>query len=98
PDRATLPPYTPLFRSQARHDHLTGLPNRIHLLDRLDAAIAETRRQARGPFAVLFLDLDRFKLVNDSVGHAAGDEMLVEVGRRIRSEERRVGKGGGGRG
>ncbi|MEN1928538.1 EAL domain-containing protein [Luteimonas sp. MJ250] len=68
---------------QARHDHLTGLPNRIHLLDRLDAAIAETRRQARGPFAVLFLDLDRFKLVNDSVGHAAGDEMLVEVGRRI---------------
>ena len=68
---------------QARHDHLTGLPNRIHLLERLDAAIAETRAQARGPFAVLFLDLDRFKLVNDSVGHAAGDEMLVEVGRRI---------------
>ncbi|WP_343225007.1 EAL domain-containing protein [Luteimonas sp. MC1895] len=68
---------------QARHDHLTGLPNRIHLLERLDAAIAETRGQARGPFAVLFLDLDRFKLVNDSVGHAAGDEMLVEVGRRI---------------
>ena len=68
---------------QARHDHLTGLPNRIHLLERLDAAIARTRAQARGPFAVLFLDLDRFKLVNDSVGHAAGDEMLVEVGRRI---------------
>ena len=68
---------------QARHDHLTGLPNRIHLLERLDAAIAETRAQARGPFAVLFLDLDRFKLVNDSVGHAAGDEMLVESGRRI---------------
>ena len=68
---------------QARHDHLTGLPNRIHLLERLDEAIAETRAYARGPFAVLFLDLDRFKLVNDSVGHAAGDEMLVEVGRRI---------------
>ncbi|MGY1459109.1 MULTISPECIES: EAL domain-containing protein [unclassified Luteimonas] len=68
---------------QARHDHLTGLPNRIHLLDRLDAAIAETRARERGPFAVLFLDLDRFKLVNDSVGHAAGDEMLVESGRRI---------------
>ena len=68
---------------QARHDHLTGLPNRIHLLERLDAAIAETRAHARGPFAVLFLDLDRFKLVNDSVGHAAGDEMLVEAGRRI---------------
>ena len=68
---------------QARHDHLTGLPNRTHLLERLDAAIAETRAHARGPFAVLFLDLDRFKLVNDSVGHAAGDEMLVEAGRRI---------------
>ena len=68
---------------QARHDHLTGLPNRIHLLDRLDAAIAQTRAQQRGPFAVLFLDLDRFKLVNDSVGHAAGDEMLIEAGRRI---------------
>ena len=68
---------------QARHDHLTGLPNRIHLLERLDAAIAQTRARARGPFAVLFLDLDRFKLVNDSVGHAAGDEMLIESGRRI---------------
>ena len=68
---------------QARHDHLTGLPNRTRLLERLDAAIAETRAQTRGPFAVLFLDLDRFKLVNDSVGHAAGDELLVEAGRRI---------------
>ncbi|WP_343225031.1 EAL domain-containing protein [Luteimonas sp. MC1828] len=70
---------------QARHDHLTGLPNRTYLLESLDTAVAETRSQARGPFAVLFLDLDRFKLVNDSVGHAAGDEMLVEAGRRIGS-------------
>jgi diguanylate cyclase (GGDEF)-like protein len=68
---------------QARHDHLTGLPNRIHLLDRMDAAIASMSEPGRLPFAVLFLDLDRFKLVNDSVGHAAGDEMLVEAGRRI---------------
>lgn len=68
---------------QARHDDLTGLPNRIHLLERLDAAIQGMRDPVRQPFAVLFLDLDRFKLVNDSVGHAAGDEMLVETGRRI---------------
>lgn len=68
---------------QARHDSLTGLPNRVMLLESLDAAIARMHESQRAPFAVLFLDLDRFKLVNDSVGHAAGDEMLVETGRRI---------------
>ncbi len=68
---------------QTRHDHLTGLPNRVSLLERLDSAIAEMQAPGRSPFAVLFLDLDRFKLVNDSLGHAAGDAMLVEVGRRI---------------
>ncbi len=68
---------------QARHDSLTGLPNRAHLLERLDAAIQGMHDPGRQPFAVLFLDLDRFKLVNDSVGHVAGDEMLVETGRRI---------------
>jgi diguanylate cyclase (GGDEF)-like protein len=68
---------------QARHDPLTGLPNRVHLVERLDQAVAAMREPARPPFAVLFLDLDRFKLVNDSLGHAVGDAMLVEVGRRI---------------
>src|SRR5690606_2363463 len=68
---------------QARHDALTGLPNRPHLLERLDAAISRARDAGRGSFSVLFLDLDRFKLINDSIGHAAGDEMLVEIGRRI---------------
>jgi diguanylate cyclase (GGDEF)-like protein len=68
---------------QARHDALTGLPNRPQLLERLDAAIERVRGSAAGAFAVLFLDLDRFKLINDSIGHAAGDEMLVEIGRRI---------------
>ncbi|WP_081974642.1 bifunctional diguanylate cyclase/phosphodiesterase [Novilysobacter arseniciresistens] len=76
---------------QARHDALTGLPNRHQLLDRLAAAITRARGDwnhrdlgERPPtFAVLFLDLDRFKLINDSVGHSAGDELLVEAGRRI---------------
>ncbi|PPT92091.1 bifunctional diguanylate cyclase/phosphodiesterase [Xanthomonas theicola] len=68
---------------QALHDALTGLPNRSHLLDRLGDAIDRARNGDGMAFAVLFLDLDRFKLVNDSIGHAAGDEMLVEVAKRI---------------
>ncbi|MGH8084823.1 MAG: bifunctional diguanylate cyclase/phosphodiesterase [Lysobacter sp.] len=76
---------------QARHDALTGLPNRPQLLDRLSTAISSARTNARHSsmgeaprvFAVLFLDLDRFKLVNDSVGHSAGDDLLIEAGRRI---------------
>ncbi len=66
---------------QARHDDLTGLPNRAHLLERMDAAIARVPEADR--LAVLFMDLDRFKLVNDSVGHASGDQMLVESARRL---------------
>ncbi|KOQ67972.1 membrane protein [Stenotrophomonas maltophilia] len=68
---------------QAMHDALTGLPNRLHLLDRLQDALVLARREDGPVFAVLFLDLDRFKLVNDSIGHAAGDHMLVEVAKRI---------------
>ncbi|MFZ5657331.1 MAG: putative bifunctional diguanylate cyclase/phosphodiesterase [Pseudomonadota bacterium] len=66
---------------QARHDALTGLPNRSHLLECLGEAIETTRE--RRLFAVLFLDLDRFKLINDSAGHSAGDELLMEAARRI---------------
>ncbi|MFP7723859.1 EAL domain-containing protein [Lysobacter sp. A3-1-A15] len=73
---------------QARHDALTGLPNRAQLLDRLGDAISRARKDVSRHFAVLFLDLDRFKLVNDSVGHSAGDELLVEAGRRIVSAVR----------
>jgi len=68
---------------QAMHDALTGLPNRLQLLDRLGRAISGASRDLNACFAVLFMDLDRFKLVNDSVGHAVGDELLVEAGRRI---------------
>jgi len=68
---------------QALHDALTGLPNRAHLLDRLDEWIQRALLGNGEQFAVLFLDLDRFKLVNDSVGHAAGDRMLIEVAQRI---------------
>ena len=74
---------------QAMHDALTGLPNRTQLLGRLNSAIDRARKGGNGrTFAVLFLDLDRFKLVNDSVGHAAGDDLLVEAGRRIVSTMR----------
>jgi len=73
---------------QATHDALTGLPNRAFLLDSLAAAIARAGAGQGGNFAVLFMDLDRFKLVNDSIGHAAGDELLIEVARRITSQVR----------
>jgi diguanylate cyclase (GGDEF)-like protein len=74
---------------QALHDALTELPNRAHLLDRLKGAIEQARQSREDvPFAVLFLDLDRFKVVNDSIGHAAGDELLMEVARRIVSSMR----------
>ncbi len=69
---------------QANFDHLTDLPNRILAFDRLVQALASARRQ-RQLVAVLFLDLDQFKRVNDTLGHGVGDELLIEVGKRLQA-------------
>jgi diguanylate cyclase (GGDEF)-like protein/PAS domain S-box-containing protein len=74
---------TERMREEALHDPLTGLANRTLLRDHLELALARSRRDG-GATAVLFVDLDNFKRVNDTHGHAAGDAALVEIGRRLR--------------
>jgi diguanylate cyclase len=71
----------------ATHDALTGLPNRAFAQDHLSRLLAHPRRE-RGLIALLFLDVDRFKLINDSYGHSLGDELLLAVARRLRSTTR----------
>ena len=81
----------------ALHDALTELPNRALILDRIDQMLARSRRE-HTPVAVLFLDLDNFKDVNDTLGHAAGDQLLAAVSARLTSairEEDTVGRLGG---
>lgn len=72
------------LRHRAQHDPLTDLPNRALFRDRLEAALSRTRRY-RHSFALMMVDFDHFKEVNDSLGHAAGDELLVEAARRLSS-------------
>jgi len=72
------------LRHMAFHDHLTGLPNRALFMDRVEHALAKGNRHAR-PIAVLFLDVDNFKVVNDSLGHASGDQLLIAIAERLRA-------------
>jgi len=77
------------LRYLATHDALTGLPNRVLLDDRLAQAIAHSQRNGN-LFALLMVDLDRFKLINDSLGHRAGDELLQETARRLTGVARAI--------
>ncbi|MBD1891327.1 GGDEF domain-containing response regulator [Coleofasciculus sp. FACHB-SPT9] len=67
----------------ALHDPLTGLPNRAVFMERLENALSRTKQEADYQFAVLFLDCDRFKVVNDSLGHLVGDELLIAFAKRV---------------
>ena len=73
------------LKYETLHDSLTGLPNRTLLLQRLEQAMQRNAEGPNEPFAVLFIDLDRFKVINDSVGHLIGDDLLFQVGGRIRA-------------
>ena len=76
------------LRHDALHDALTGLPNRTLFVDRLRVALARARSGPGYRHAVLFVDLDRFKLINDSFSHAVGDELLVAAARRLDADLR----------
>lgn len=78
------------LRHDAIHDELTGIPNRTLFLDRLERAILRKQRNPDYQFAMLFLDLDQFKLINDSFGHNIGDEFLIEISRRMQNTVRAV--------
>jgi diguanylate cyclase len=77
------------FQHLAMHDALTGLPNRANFMVQLESAIMERRRTGRG-YALLFIDLDNFKYINDTYGHAVGDDVLRQVGTRLSQNLRGV--------
>jgi len=81
--------YQEELEHQANHDSLTGLPNRNLLGDRIGQAIAFANR-ASGRFLLAFLDIDHFKVVNDSLGHAAGDQLLIDIAERLRASTRDI--------
>jgi len=71
------------LRHDALHDALTRLPNRLLLMERLELAIKRTQRHPEFQFALLFIDFDRFKFINDSLGHLIGDELLINIAQRF---------------
>jgi PAS domain S-box-containing protein len=79
-----------MLAHNAFHDGLTNLPNRTLFLDRLQHALTLSKRHSNYKFAVLLIDVDEFRIVNDSLGHSAGDELLIQIGQRLKDGVRRA--------
>jgi PAS domain S-box-containing protein len=79
-----------MLAHNAFHDGLTNLPNRALFLDRLQHALTLSKRHSNYKFAVLLIDVDEFRIVNDSLGHTAGDELLIQIGQRLKNSVRRA--------